>query len=65
MKTLYPEIKRISNPHRYYVDLSEKLLNLKNKMIVEINSGEIPEEALKNFADKVDINKLVTLKNLE
>jgi len=28
-----------------------------NKMIVEINAGEIPEEALKRFADKVDINK--------
>ena len=28
-----------------------------NKMMVEINAGEIPEEALKRFADKVDINK--------
>lgn len=27
------------------------------KMIVEINAGEIPEEALKRFADKVDIKK--------
>ena len=34
-KTLYPEIKRLSNPHEYYVDLSEKLLNLKNGMINE------------------------------
>ncbi len=34
-KTLYPEIKRLSNPHEYYVDLSEKLLNLKNDMINE------------------------------
>lgn len=32
-QTLYPEIKRRSNPHEYYVDLSEKLLNLKKEMI--------------------------------
>ena len=31
-----------------------------NKMMVEIKAGEIPEEALKRFADKVDINKFVS-----
>ncbi len=31
--TIYPEIRRIMNPHVYYVDLSEKLLNLKNELI--------------------------------
>ena len=35
MKTLYPEIKRITKPHKYYVDLSEKLLYLKNELILE------------------------------
>ncbi len=35
METLYPEIKRLTNPHEYYVDLSEELLNLKNTMIHE------------------------------
>lgn len=34
-KTLYPEIKRKENPHGYYVDLSEKLLELKKKMIMD------------------------------
>ena len=34
-ETLYEEIKRTSNPHEYYVDLSEKLLELKNKLIEE------------------------------
>lgn len=34
-KTIYPEIKRLHNPHEYYVDLSEKLLHLKKKMINE------------------------------
>lgn len=31
--TLYPEIKRIVNPHVYYTDLSEKLLELKKSLI--------------------------------
>lgn len=35
MKTLYPEIKRIEKPHKYYVDLSESLLKLKKEMIIE------------------------------
>lgn len=34
-KTLYPEITRLMNPHGYYVDLSENLLNLKKKMVLE------------------------------
>jgi nicotinate phosphoribosyltransferase len=33
MGTMYPEIKRINNPHVYYVDLSEKLLKLKKDLI--------------------------------
>ena len=32
-QTIYPEIKRSSNPHGYYVDLSEKLLKLKKDLI--------------------------------
>lgn len=31
--TLYEEIKRIDNPHEYYVDLSDKLRNLKEELI--------------------------------
>jgi len=34
-KTIYPEIKRRLNPHEYYVDLSEKLLELKDNLIEE------------------------------
>lgn len=33
-KTIYPEIKRNSNPHGYYVDLTIKLLNLKKELIL-------------------------------
>ena len=36
MKTLYPEVKRTHNPHGYYVDLSEKLLSVKNNMILDV-----------------------------
>lgn len=35
METLYPEIKRLLNPHEYYVDLSEQLLALKQQLILE------------------------------
>jgi len=37
--TIYPEIKRLANPHEYYVDLSEELLHLKNNMINEHREG--------------------------
>lgn len=35
-ETLYPEIKRLENPHGYYVDLTKKLLNLKKDLILSI-----------------------------
>ena len=31
--TLWDEVKRFENPHRYYVDLSQKLWDLKNRLI--------------------------------
>ena len=31
--TLWDEVKRFENPHRYYVDLSEKLWNIKHKLL--------------------------------
>ena len=31
--TIYPEVIRLSNPHEYYVDLSDKLRELKNNII--------------------------------
>lgn len=33
MDTLWDEVKRLRNPHNYYVDLSTKLWHLKNQMI--------------------------------
>jgi nicotinate phosphoribosyltransferase len=33
ISTLWPEIKRFDNPHTYYVDLSPKLMALKDEML--------------------------------
>ena len=33
LDTLWEEVKRIKNPHKYYVDLSQKLWDLKNNML--------------------------------
>ena len=33
LETLWPEIKRLNNPHKYYVDLSKKLWDLKNELL--------------------------------
>jgi nicotinate phosphoribosyltransferase len=33
MSTIWDEVKRLRNPHKYYVDLSQKLFDLKNSLI--------------------------------
>ena len=33
VSTLWPEVKRFDNPHQYYVDLSPKLMKLKDEML--------------------------------
>ena len=33
INSLYPGVKRLKNPHKYYVDLSNKLLDLKKSLI--------------------------------
>ncbi len=35
LSKIWDEVKRFENPHKYYVDLSEKLWNVKQKMIEE------------------------------
>ena len=39
LKTLWPEVKRFENPHTYYVDLSDKLLELKTTMLKEMREN--------------------------
>lgn len=38
MKTLWPEVKRLTKPHVYYVDLSQELYDLKNQLVEEKRS---------------------------
>ena len=33
LETIWEEIKRLNNPQKYYVDLSQKLYDLKTKML--------------------------------
>lgn len=39
--SLWDEVKRFENPHRYYVDLSQKLWDLKQTLLS--NGGKLPE----------------------
>ena len=38
METLWDEVKRFSNPHQYYVDLSQKLWDIKNDLLHKARS---------------------------
>ena len=40
MEYLYPGVKRIMNPHHYHVSLTQKLWELKQKLIKEYANGE-------------------------
>ena len=35
IREMWDEVRRFTNPHNYYVDLSEKLWTVKNNMIQE------------------------------
>ena len=35
LETMWPEVLRFENPHEYYVDLSKKLWDLKNEMLMK------------------------------
>lgn len=37
VETLWTEVKRFENPHKYYVDLSSSLWNTKNELLKELN----------------------------
>ena len=36
--TLWDEVKRFDNPHQYYVDLSQRLWDIKNELL-QRNAG--------------------------
>lgn len=47
-ETLYPEVTRIRMPHEYYVDLTDKLRELKNQLIAQHKQeAEKPKEYVK------------------
>ena len=50
MKTLYPEIKREENPHKYYVDLTRKLLLLKKELLKQAKTQVVDYREEKSSA---------------
>ncbi|HIZ47379.1 MAG TPA: nicotinate phosphoribosyltransferase, partial [Candidatus Gemmiger excrementavium] len=37
VNTLWDEVKRFENPHRYYVDLSQKLWDTRNALLKKLS----------------------------
>lgn len=40
LDTLWDELKRFENPHKYYVDLSQELWNIKNNLLRQVSIDE-------------------------
>ncbi|MCD6356395.1 MAG: nicotinate phosphoribosyltransferase [Anaerolineaceae bacterium] len=40
MEKLYPGVKRLMNPHHYHVSLTDKLWNLKKKLMIAFKNGK-------------------------
>jgi nicotinate phosphoribosyltransferase len=43
-ETLWDESRRLVNPHEVYVDLSQKLYELKNELLEELSEQAMDEE---------------------
>lgn len=41
IETLWDEVLRLENPHKYYVDLSQELWNLKNELVNKYNGDKL------------------------
>ena len=44
LETLWPEVLRFENPHGYYVDLSDRLWNIRHDLLVNAGHSQIPEK---------------------
>ena len=44
LDTLWDEVKRFENPHTYYVDLSQKLWDIRNDLLMNARHSQIPAE---------------------
>ena len=42
LDTLWDEVKRFENPHNYYVDLSQKLWDIRNDLLLNARKSQIP-----------------------
>lgn len=56
METLYPEVKREENPHKYYVDLSRRLLNLKKELLLQAKSQKVEYDIDCKLEKKPEVN---------
>ena len=44
LDTLWDEVKRFENPHGYYVDLSQKLWDIRNDLLLHARNSQIPQK---------------------
>ena len=44
LETLWPEVRRFENPHGYYVDLSDRLWDIRHDLLVNAGHSQIPEK---------------------
>ena len=44
LDTLWDEVKRFENPHGYYVDLSQKLWDIRNDLLLNSRLSQVPPE---------------------
>ena len=44
LDTLWPEVKRFENPHGYYVDLSDRLWDIRHDLLVNAGHSQLPEK---------------------
>ena len=44
LETLWPEVLRFENPHGYYVDLSDRLWDIRHELLVNAGHSQIPEK---------------------
>ena len=44
LDTLWDEVKRFENPHNYYVDLSQKLWDIRNDLLLNARLSQVPDK---------------------
>ena len=44
LETLWPEVRRFENPHGYYVDLSNRLWDIRHDLLINAGHSQIPEK---------------------